>query len=151
MRRSDREIAELPAIEEILKTALVCRLAFKGEEFPYIVPLNFGYKDRALYFHCAPVGLKLDCIRRDNKVAFCVDEMTELIRADEACRYSAKYRSVVGEGLAEIVTDPALKVEALNIIMSKFDSRSEFHYNEKDLKAVVAIRVEILRMTGKQK
>lgn len=42
MRRTDREIKEFNEIIEVIKKCDVCRLALHDEEYPYIVPLNFG-------------------------------------------------------------------------------------------------------------
>ena len=59
MRRSDREISEIHAIEKILAEASVCRLAMVDNGEPYILPLNYGYRDGTLYFHGAAHGRKV--------------------------------------------------------------------------------------------
>ena len=46
MRRKDREITDFDEIVSIIKRCDVCRLALNDEEFPYIVPLNFGLEVR---------------------------------------------------------------------------------------------------------
>ena len=55
MRRKDREVTEIREIIEIIEKCDVCRLALFAEQYPYIVPLNFGFiYDGAmltLYFH----------------------------------------------------------------------------------------------------
>lgn len=43
MRRSDREITDYDDILEVVKRCDVCRIAMFDEEYPYIVPMNFGY------------------------------------------------------------------------------------------------------------
>lgn len=57
MRRTDREIKEFNEIIEVIKKCDVCRLALHDEEYPYIVPLNFGMQLEngkvVLYFHGA--------------------------------------------------------------------------------------------------
>ena len=42
MRRKDREITDFQEILEIIRKCDVCRIALNDEEFPYMVPLNFG-------------------------------------------------------------------------------------------------------------
>lgn len=42
MRRKDREITEFEEIIDVMERCGVCRLALHDEEYPYIVPLNFG-------------------------------------------------------------------------------------------------------------
>lgn len=44
MRRKDREVTELAQIEEILEKGKVVHLGMIDGDFPYIVPLNYGYQ-----------------------------------------------------------------------------------------------------------
>ena len=60
MRRKDKEIKDQQEIESILGKADVCRLAFSDNDIPYIVPVNYGYRDHCLYFHSAKEGKKID-------------------------------------------------------------------------------------------
>ena len=53
MRRSDKQIKDGKIIEKILEEAMVCRLALCDDGRPYIIPLNFGFKNNHLYFHSA--------------------------------------------------------------------------------------------------
>ena len=59
MRRNDREIKDRKDIDEIIRRCRVCRLALCDNGQPYVVPLNFGYDGRFLYFHTAPREEKL--------------------------------------------------------------------------------------------
>ena len=60
MRRKDREITEFEEIIDVMERCGVCRLALHDEEYPYIVPLNFGMQVEegqiVLYFHGAEEG-----------------------------------------------------------------------------------------------
>ena len=52
MRKKEREITDRVELEQILKKALILRLAMNDPGSPpYIVPVNFGYRDGAIYFH----------------------------------------------------------------------------------------------------
>ncbi len=64
MRRSDREIQSKVVIEEILKEGFVCHLGLVDGDQPYVVPLNYAYKDGFVYVHSASSGRKLDLIRK---------------------------------------------------------------------------------------
>lgn len=44
MRRKDREITDFDEMIKIIEKCDTCRLALNDEEYPYIVPLNFGHK-----------------------------------------------------------------------------------------------------------
>ena len=54
MRRSDKEMKDRAWMESILRKALVCRIALCADQEPYLVPMNFGYRDGCLYLHSAP-------------------------------------------------------------------------------------------------
>ena len=87
MRRKDREIKDLNDIMAIIKKCDVCNLAFFDEEYPYIVPLNFGVTlldgTITLYFHGANAGKKLDLIKKNNKVGFEMDCSHKLILGEK--------------------------------------------------------------------
>jgi nitroimidazol reductase NimA-like FMN-containing flavoprotein (pyridoxamine 5'-phosphate oxidase superfamily) len=57
MRRKDREVTDRSEILAIMKQCDVCRIAFACDEYPYIVPMNFGLTETdgevTLYFHSA--------------------------------------------------------------------------------------------------
>ena len=149
MRKKEKEITEASAIEAIIKKSLVCRLALSDDNFPYIVPLCFGYRDRVLYFHGSLKGKKVDIIKKNQNICFEFDINTEIVKAEDACHWSMKYRSVIGFGKAQLLEDIEEKRKALNIIMSQY-SNGTFEFNDAILKKSGVIKVEIENMKGKQ-
>lgn len=149
MRRKEKEITEEIAIEAIIQKSLVCRLALSDGNFPYIVPLCFGYRDKVLYFHGSLKGKKIDIIRKNQNICFEFDINTEIVKAEDACHWSMKYKSVIGFGKAVLLEDLDEKRKALNTIMSQYSDRT-FQFNDATLKGTVVIKVEIESMTGKQ-
>jgi len=151
LRRKDKEIKDKTEIKAILKKATVCRIAFSENNQPYIVPLNFGYKEDCLYFHSAPKGTKLSIIKRNNNVCFEVDEGYELIKSAIPCNWSAKYRSVIGFGKAYFVEDFEEKKSALNCLVQKYsDTSVEYEFSEGIVDTVTIVRIKIESMTGKK-
>ncbi|HOP08272.1 MAG TPA: pyridoxamine 5'-phosphate oxidase family protein, partial [candidate division Zixibacteria bacterium] len=150
MRRKDREITNPTVIAEIIRKAEVCHIGLCDEGEPYVLPVNFGYRDRIIYIHCAHEGRKLDIIRRNPRVCAVFDIDHELVRGEEAVKWSWKYRSVIAFGTAEILADDDLtgKTEALDILMSQYSDKS-WTYPEKTLLRTGIIRITIDRMTGK--
>jgi nitroimidazol reductase NimA-like FMN-containing flavoprotein (pyridoxamine 5'-phosphate oxidase superfamily) len=123
MRRNDRKIKDRAFIDGIIRRCQVCHLAMCGDGQPYIVPLNFGYDGRFLYFHAALEGRKIDIIKKNNRVGFEFYILHEIVKAEQACKWGAKYESVIGSGTAEIIDDLDVKKEALEWIMRQyFDS-----------------------------
>lgn len=149
MRRKDKEINDVAVINEILSRATVCRLGLCENNQPYVIPLCFGYTDDALYFHCASHGKKLGILRKNNNVCFEVDIDCEIIKADQACDWGMKYKSVIGFGKAVFIEDVELKRKGLDVIMQQY-SAGAFEYSEDAIKNIVVIKVEIESMTGKE-
>jgi hypothetical protein len=115
---------------------------------PYIVPLNFGYDGRFLFFHTAPEGRKIDIIKRNNRVGFEFDILHDIVTAEQACKWGAKYESVMGSGTAEIVDDLEAKKEALQLIMRQYGNGT-WDFKEEILKKTLVLRVRILEISGK--
>ena len=145
MRRTDREIIDTQIIHEILERSMIMSLAFKGEEYPYCVLLNFIEQDGDLYFHCAREGYKLDCMKRDPHVHFTDFDEAE-VDAEKATIY---YRSVSGTGIAEIVEDDDLKIKVLEALMRKYCSKETIPPFKKPEKTLV-VKVSVTSLTGKQ-
>ena len=125
MRRKDREVLGDENIAKIIEQCTTCHVAMVDDAgVPYVIPLSFGYslKDGILklYFHCAHVGKKLDCIRKNPNVAFsmCVENRIE-IHEDNYCKSGRFYASVVGQGKAEIVEDVSEKCRGLSLLMER--------------------------------
>jgi len=114
-----------------------------------VVPLCFGYEDNALYFHCGSEGHKIDILRKNNNVCFEVDIDCELIEAEKACKWTMKYKSVIGFGKAVFMEDAELKRKALDVIMQQY-SKGTFEYPQDVMNKTTIIKVEIESMTGKQ-
>jgi nitroimidazol reductase NimA-like FMN-containing flavoprotein (pyridoxamine 5'-phosphate oxidase superfamily) len=150
MRRKDKEIKEPEEIVEILRRAPVCRLGLCRDDVPYVVPLNFGYRDGCLFLHCAKEGRKMDMIRTNPRVCFEMDTDVEVIRAEQPCDWGMKFASVIGFGTASVLEDPEEKKNGLDAIMEHYGSKPEHPYPESYLKHTAVIRIEVEEMTGKR-
>ena len=145
MRRKDRERTDAAFFDEVLDTAEEIFLAFKNGDFPYCLPVNFARDGQRLYIHCAHEGLKLDCVRRDPRVAFSCAVEIEIDR-EKASTY---YKSVCGTGRAEVVEDMAEKRHALDCIGARYAARCPRPTPEATAGRVAILRIDILSLTGK--
>ena len=72
MRRKDREVTSIDEIRQILDKAKILHLGLYDDEYPYIVPMHYGYvyqNDSIIfYLHGAKEGHKMDLINRNPKV-----------------------------------------------------------------------------------
>ena len=149
MRKKDREIAAIDEIEGVIKKATTCRIGLVDNDEPYVVPICFGYERKALYFHGAPEGRKIELIKRNNKVCFEMDADVEMVKADKACGWTIKYRSVMGVGRASILENDDEKSHGLGLIMKHYGS-NDFGFPKSKLDKTLVVRVDIKSMTGKK-
>lgn len=154
MRRKDREISDFDEIIEVMKKCDVCRVAMQGEEYPYMVPLNFGMEVEgdqvALYFHGALEGMKYELLERNPKVCFEMDCGHMLYTDMEQGNCTMCYESVIGFGVMEEVAEEE-KPEALDILMEHYPVPTGFRYNEAVVPKTRVLRLRVERMTGKRR
>ena len=150
MQRKDQEITDKNVIDEILSKSEVCRIAMIDNDIPYIVPLNYGYFNNAIYIHSAPLGKKIDLLKRNNKVCFEIEYFSEIVKHEFACDWSTKYRSVIGIGTVEIITDFEEKKKGLDIIMAHYGKSGNTVYKDKQVDFIVILKLNIEQITGKQ-
>nr|WP_320117104.1 pyridoxamine 5'-phosphate oxidase family protein [uncultured Marinifilum sp.] len=148
MRKKEREITDQNQLLEILTKSKVCRLAIHDTPYPYIVALNYGYADNALFIHCAKEGKKIDLLKANNKVGFQIEFGSELIKHAESCQWTTKYQSVVGKAEVEIIDDFEQKTQGLDVIM-KHSGKTDNSYNPKYIDRILILKVNIRKMSGK--
>lgn len=136
-------------IESIILKAKVCRLGLVDGNRPYVVPMSFGYRENALYFHTGKKGKKMEILQKNNRVCFEMEVDLKIVPADNPCKWNMRYRSVVGFGRAVILEGPEEKRQALDVIVKHYGG-SLMAYDEKRVKGLAVIKVEIDSMTGKQ-
>jgi len=142
-----REDAEL-----YLEGAAVGRLAVSQGGQPYIVPILFHY-DRSggeILLHCAKKGRKIDAIAANASVSFEVDEMRDVVNSDAPCEFDLLYKSVIAEGTASLVEDPAAKASALNAIFRKYAPKHGGTISPEMAKGTAIISIKVSSVSGKQ-
>ena len=152
MRRVDKKIKDIKTIESILHEADHCVVAMSDNNSPYIVPMNFGFKDHNIYLHTSKEGRKIEILKVNNKVSFAVEIKTKVAKSKRSCDWGMNYMSVVGEGYAHFIEDSKKRIEALDIIMSKYsnnESMTSFEYSKTALNKVALIKIEVTLLSGK--
>lgn len=137
MTGEEREITDINEIENILRSARVCRIALIDGAYPYIIPMCFGYNLRGgkleIYFRCEEKGKKMDLIKANNNAAFEIDKLHEIVKTDSECGFAANYHSITGTGVIENITGVD-KITGLNLLMKKyFGGTPESKYSEQSL------------------
>ena len=150
MRKIKQEITDNRDLEEILTGAVICRIGMNDGDVPYILPFNFGYRDGCIFIHSAPKGKKIDLISKNNRVCFEVEQAVEIIRAERACKWATRYRSVVGYGTVEIISDDAGKQHGLSVIMAQHGAPVLTEFDPGNMKHMVILKLTITSLSGKQ-
>ena len=101
MRRIKQQLDNSEVLD-IFKSNTTCTLALIGENgYPYSLPISYCYDEGNIYFHCAKVGHKIDCIKNCDSISLSVIEHDEIIEE----KFTDKYKSVVVFGKVEIIDD----------------------------------------------
>lgn len=149
MRRKNQYIPEEECIE-ILKNASNGIMAVSGDnDYPYAVPLSYGYEDGKIFFHCAKTGHKIDAIKKNDKVSFTVVGQDKIVPE----LYTTYFKSVIVFGRAAIVEDMDEKIRLTKIIAQKYRPGFEKEMQKEidaELAALCVVSIDIEHMTGKE-
>lgn len=149
MRRK-KQLLSKEATEEILRSGQAGVLGVLGDdEYPYTVPLSYVYEDGKIYFHCAKTGHKLDGIRKNSKVSFCVIGQDRIVPE----KFTTYFRSAIAFGNARILMDDVAVRHAMELLVRKYsaDYQEEGAKEiEREWKALCVVEVSIDHMTGKE-
>lgn len=155
MRRKDREITDTQEIKAILSRAEVLRIALNNGDYPYILPVNFGFEmdgeKLTLFFHGAKEGMKHEIIKNDNRISFETDCSHKLIppTGEEACTASFAYESVIGHGRVEMA-DEAEKERLLLVLLDHYGIHTNT-FAPMQLKNTVVYKITAVGYTAKRR
>jgi len=147
---SQKLIQDPQKIEAILSTAKFLHFALSDAETPYIVPMSFGYKENAIYLHSSREGRKIEILKKNPRVCFEASIETEVITAEDPCKYNVRYRSVIGHGQAKFLEDYNEKVEGLTVLSEHYGKKGPFEFEEWKVNRLCVIKIEIEKMMGKE-
>ena len=91
--------------------------------YPYGMPMNHWYneEDGKIYFHCGNIGHRLESLRKNNKVSFCV--YSQGARPEGEWAYRVK--SVIIFGTIEIIDDMDMIADITTKLSHKFTQDEE--------------------------
>lgn len=147
---SEKLIHDPQQIEDILSKAEFIRIALSDAETPYIVPMSFGYKENVIYLHSSQKGEKIKILKENPSVCFEAAAETELITAEDPCKYNVRYRSIIGHGKAKFLEDYDEKVKGLTVLSEHYGKKGPFEFEEWKVNRLCVIKIEIESMTGKE-
>ena len=139
-------------VYNILDTAFVCHVGFSVDGQPFVIPTNYGRSGDTLYLHGSAASRMLNTLSAGVPVCVTVTHVDGLVLARSAFHHSVNYRSVVILGKAQLVEDPAEKMEALRIFTEHVmkgrwnDVRIP---TEQELKATIVLSLPLEEVSAK--
>ena len=137
--------------EQILREASYGVLAVLGDDgYPYAVPVNHVYAEGKIVFHCAVTGHKLDAIRREEKVSFCVVGHEQVLPKERA----TSFLSVIAFGRAHIVEDEASLRRIATMVGERYSSAYPKQCQEEideviEAGTMACVEIEVEHLSGK--
>ncbi|MGE5494726.1 MAG: pyridoxamine 5'-phosphate oxidase family protein [Burkholderiales bacterium] len=150
MLRRDREMGYEETAAALATGKWGVLSTFDGKS-SYGVPVNYFYShsEKAVFFHCAPRGMKLDNIRYNRNVSLTVVLHESIVPG----KFTTLYKSVIASGKAHIIEDEEEKKKRLKLLCQALDPGSAEKSDEcimKHLSSVAVVRVNIESISGKQ-
>lgn len=151
MRKSEREIKDFSDILELLGRCDTIRLAMNDNEYPYVVPLSFGYEvvegQIVLYVHGAQDGKKHDLLAKNNRV--CVEADLCHGFAETEHGITTAYESIIGYGRAEKASGQQA-VHGLDLLLSHCNFGG-YPYDHAVASMLTVYKITLSSVTGKRR
>jgi nitroimidazol reductase NimA-like FMN-containing flavoprotein (pyridoxamine 5'-phosphate oxidase superfamily) len=99
---------------KLIRRQRLCRIAFKGEKYPYMAPFQYVVLDGVLYFHFTDYGKKMKLIDNDKLVCVEIEEYREDL---------SEYSFIVLRGTLKVVTDQQERINALEKLAEEGETK----------------------------
>ena len=152
MRRKDREVQSPDEIFDILNRCDTVRMAFRGEHYPYVVPVSFGAElvngKVIVYFHCAREGMKLELLKKDPRICLEGDIFIRTETADHGV--TIRYESVIGFGECRIDEDEQENKYGLKLLTGHDGYPDDSPDRCRALEHLYVVKAVLSEITGKR-
>lgn len=142
LARKKQKISEAECVS-LLENEKRGVLSVNGDNgYPYGMPMNHYYEkeDGCIYFHCGRAGHRLDALKKDPKVSFCV---TEDGTAEEN-GWGRIVRSVIVFGKAEMIDDIETVTQITSRLSRKFTNDGEYIKKEIEQFAKATLLIKLI-------
>jgi uncharacterized protein len=137
-------------MEKLLQEEDIGYLGLSLDGYPYVVPLNYHYKNGRIVFHCGLKGKKLDYLKINPRVCFTVGRQPSGVRdhaGGNPCHVDSD--SVVCYGKARVLEEINERQDALNAFNRRFKKEAADVPLERVMNCCV-VEIMISEMTGRQ-
>ena len=127
-------------IHEVLDNGRVARLGCIANGEPYVVPVNYDFRDGAIYCHSV-LGAKISALRQNPRACIQVDETES----------DSRWRSALAFGNYEELKDESERQEVLALLLQKYPTMTPVEWgvvSDADTLDIIVFRINVDRMTG---
>ena len=147
MRKASREKNAEWALEVFDRAPYVTVSMRRPDGTPYGLPLSLVRKDKdTFYFHCAPEGEKIDCLKANPTVSLSAVSRCSPKFEEDKNNFTEYYNSAIAVGTAEFVTDEPEKTEALRLLCERFLPKYMSYFDEaieRSLERTAVVRITL--------
>jgi uncharacterized protein len=104
-------------ILQVIKKQSLCRIAFRGDLYPYIAPFQYVVINDNLYFHFTDYGKKIDFLKQDDPVCVEIEKYSQDL---------SKFAIVILQGELKVVDD----LHERNIVLDRFVVEGKKNFSE---------------------
>ena len=106
-------------IEKLIRGQMLCRIAFKGDKYPYMAPFQYVFMNGSLYFHFTDYGKKKKLLEKDKRVCVEIEKYQKDL---------SEYSFVVLRGTLKVVTDPEERARVIKRIAEEGKQKLSKNY-----------------------
>lgn len=153
MRRKDREVTDFEEIIKIVDECEIVHIGLSDGDYPYIVPLNFGYEvvgqQLSLYIHGAMAGRKYDMLMKNPCCSFEMDIPLKMDCIVDKKDVTMRYKCVMGKATAHFLYGEERQRAIDDVIMARHEETKHFEYNKAMVERTAVIQLVVTEMTAK--
>lgn len=154
MRRKDREVTDLNRILNIIEECDIIHIGLNDGDYPYIVPLNFGYHVEegkiSFYIHGAVAGRKYELLKRNGKCSFEMEKPLKMDLLYQEKDVTMRYKSVMGTADVELLEGEEKQKALDQYIMGRYEETRIFDYNKDVVPRTMVARLTVTDISAKE-
>ncbi|MFJ7838832.1 pyridoxamine 5'-phosphate oxidase family protein [Lysinibacillus sphaericus] len=120
IRKADRTFTNEGQINNFLREAQTAFLGLVDHNMPYVIPLNFVFKEGIFYIHGANEGRKITILHTNSNACMTISGNYGTIADPIPANTDTAYMSVIANGIIEVVTNLDEATAAMQAMLDKY-------------------------------
>lgn len=153
MRRKDREVTDFSEIVKIIDECNIIRIGLADGDFPYIVPLNFGYtaenRQISFFIHGAMAGRKYEMLTKNSYCSFEMDIALKMDCMVDKKDVTMRYKSVMGKAKVTLLEGGEKQKAIDEVIMNRYEETRNFVYDKAMVPRTAVFKLDVIEISAK--